>query len=222
MSAPLCRLCGAEISLTWVDLGMSPPCESYLSADQLDAGETFYPLNVRICTECLLVQLPAYVSGEEIFSHYAYFSSFSDSWVAHAQAYVDKAVDMLGLGADSFVVEVASNDGYLLRHVVARGIRCLGIEPAANVAEAAIAKGIPTQVMFLGEESGQKVRAEEGPADLVTANNVFAHVPDIVDFARGLRALVADTGRVTIEIPHLLRLIEATSTTRSTTSTTRT
>ena len=208
MSAPRCRLCGAELTQTFVDLGMSPPCESYLDADQLDTGETFYPLHVRICTECLLVQLPAYISGEEIFSHYAYFSSYSDSWVAHAKTYVDDAAARLGLGPDSFVVEVASNDGYLLQHVVARGIRCLGIEPAANVAEAAIAKGVPTEVMFLGEETGSKVRAAHGPADLVAANNVFAHVPDIVDFAKGLRALVADTGRVTIEIPHLLRLIE--------------
>jgi C-methyltransferase C-terminal domain/Putative zinc binding domain/Methyltransferase domain len=208
MIAPRCRLCRAELTQTFVDLGMSPPCESYLEADQLDSGETFYPLHVRICTECLLVQLPAYISGEEIFSHYAYFSSYSDSWVAHAKDYVDAAAERLGLGPESFIVEVASNDGYLLQHVVARGIRCLGIEPAANVAEAAVAKGIPTEVMFLGEETGNKVRATHGPADLVAANNVFAHVPDIVDFAKGLRALVADTGRVTIEIPHLLRLIE--------------
>jgi hypothetical protein len=208
VSSPRCRLCGAELTVTFVDLGMSPPCESYLAADQLDQGETFYPLHVRICSECLLVQLPAYISGEEIFSHDAYFSSYSDSWVAHAKTYVDDAAQRLGLGPDSFVVEVASNDGYLLQHVVARGIRCLGIEPAANVAEAALEKGIPTEVMFLGEETGSKVRSVHGPADLVVANNVFAHVPDIVDFAQGLRALVADTGRVTIEIPHLLRLIE--------------
>ena len=208
MSKRQCRLCGAELTRTFVDLGMSPPCESYLDASQLDSGETFYPLHVRICSSCLLVQLPAYISGEEIFSHYAYFSSYSDSWVAHAKRFVDDAVDRLGLGASSFVVEVASNDGYLLQHVVARGVRCLGIEPAENVAEAAVDKGIPTEVVFLGEESGSKIASVHGPADLVVANNVFAHVPDIVDFAKGLRALVADTGRVTIEIPHLLRLIE--------------
>ena len=208
MSKPRCRLCGAELTRTFVDLGMSPPCESYLDASQLDSGETFYPLHVRICSSCLLVQLPAYISGEEIFSHYAYFSSYSDSWVAHAKTFVDEAVNRLGLGSSSFVVEVASNDGYLLQHVVARGIRCLGIEPAENVAEAAVDKGIPTEVVFLGEESGSKIASVNGPADLVVANNVFAHVPDIVDFAKGLRALVADTGRVTIEIPHLLRLIE--------------
>ena len=208
MSKPQCRLCGAELIRTFVDLGMSPPCESYLDASQLDSGETFYPLHVRICSSCLLVQLPAYISGEEIFSHYAYFSSYSDSWVAHAKRFVDDAVDRLGLGASSFVVEVASNDGYLLQHVVARGVRCLGIEPAENVAEAAVDKGIPTEVVFLGEESGSKIASVHGPADLVVANNVFAHVPDIVDFAKGLRALVADTGRVSIEIPHLLRLID--------------
>jgi SAM-dependent methyltransferase len=187
---------------------MSPPCESYLDASQLDAGEVFYPLHVRVCSSCLLVQLPAYLSGEEIFSHYAYFSSYSDSWVAHAKRFVDEAVDRLGLDADSFIVEVASNDGYLLQHAVARGIRCLGIEPAANVAEAAVEKGIPTEVLFLGEESGAKVASVHGPADLVVANNVLAHVPDIVDFGKGLRALVRDSGRVVIEIPHLLRLIE--------------
>jgi SAM-dependent methyltransferase len=205
---PRCRLCAAELTETFVDLGMSPPCESFLAADQLDRGETFYPLHVRICSECLLVQLPAYIAAEDIFTHYAYFSSFSDSWVAHAGRYVDRAVERLGLGGDSFVVEVASNDGYLLQHVVARGIRALGIEPAANVAEAAVAKGVPTEVLFLGEKTGAEIAAEHGPADLVVANNVFAHVPDIVDFAKGLRALLADDGRLTIEIPHLLRLIE--------------
>ena len=208
MTAPLCRLCSAELQRTFVDLGMSPPCESYLSEDQLDQGETFYPLHVRVCEECLLVQLPAYIPAEDIFSDYAYFSSYSDSWVRHARDYVDLAAERLGLGPDSFVVEVASNDGYLLQHSIARGIRSLGIEPAANVAEAAVARGVPTEVMFLGEETGRKVAEIHGRADLVVANNVFAHVPDIVDFSRGLRALVADHGHVTIEIPHLLRLIE--------------
>jgi hypothetical protein len=191
-----------------VDLGMSPPCENYLEASQLDQGETFYPLHVRICRECLLVQLAEYVAPEDIFSHYAYFSSYSDSWVQHAADYVATAAERLTLGPDSFVVEVASNDGYLLQHVAARGIRCLGVEPAANVAEVAVAKGIPTVVEFLGQDTGVAIRSEHGPADLVAANNVYAHVPDIVDFGRGLRALVADDGYVTIEIPHLLRLIE--------------
>jgi len=208
MSSPRCRLCWAELTHTFVDLGMSPPCESYLSADQLDQGETFYPLHVRVCSQCLLVQLPAYIPAEDIFTDYAYFSSYSDSWVRHAEKFVDQAAARLGLDGDSFVVEVASNDGYLLQHSVARGIRSLGIEPAANVAEAAVAKGVPTEVMFLGEETGSKVAERHGKADLVVANNVFAHVPDIVDFSKGLRALVADDGYVSIEIPHLLRLID--------------
>ena len=208
MNLPSCRLCSAELTQTFVDLGMSPPCESYLSADQLDKGEVFYPLHVRVCSNCLLVQLPAYIPAEDIFGHYAYFSSFSDSWVAHARLFVDNVVDRLGLTSDSFVVEVASNDGYLLQHVVARGIRALGIEPAANIAEAAIAAGVPTEVQFLGEETAAKVVADHGQADLVVANNVFAHVPDIVDFAKGLRSLATDDGWVSIEIPHLQRLIE--------------
>ena len=208
MSSPRCRLCWADLTHTFVDLGMSPPCESYLSADQLDQGETFYPLHVRVCSQCLLVQLPAYIPAEDIFTDYAYFSSYSDSWVRHAEKFIDLAAARLGLDGESFIVEVASNDGYLLQHSVARGIRSLGIEPAANVAEAAVAKGVPTEVMFLGEETGSKVAEKHGRADLVVANNVFAHVPDIVDFSKGLRALVADTGRVSIEIPHLLRLID--------------
>jgi hypothetical protein len=208
MITPRCRLCSSELTHTFVDLGMSPPCENYLTAEQLDEAETFYPLHVRVCPKCLLVQLPAYIPAEEIFSHYAYFSSYSDSWVAHARRFVDSALRRLGLTSDSFVVEVASNDGYLLQHVVERNIRTLGIEPATNVAHAAIKRGIPTEVLFLGEEVGHKIAREHGPADLVVANNVFAHVPDIVDFAMGLRALVADDGYVSIEIPHLQRLID--------------
>ncbi|MDN5854551.1 MAG: methyltransferase domain-containing protein, partial [Actinomycetia bacterium] len=203
-----CRLCSAELTHTFVDLGMSPPCESYLDADQIDRAEAFHPLHVRVCSECLLVQLPAYIDAEDIFSDYAYLSSYSDSWVSHAERFVDTAVERLSLNQDSFVVEVASNDGYLLQHAVAQGIRSLGIEPAANVAAVAIDKQVPTEVFFLGQESGAKAAAQHGQADLVVANNVFAHVPDIVDFAQGLRELVADTGTVTIEIPHLLRLIE--------------
>ncbi len=208
MSYPRCRLCSAELRHTFVDLGMSPPCESYLTASQIDAPETFYPLHVRVCENCLLVQLPAYIAPEEVFSDYAYFSSYSDSWVAHARQFVDIAATRLKLSEESFVVEVASNDGYLLQHTVARGIRSLGIEPAANIAEVARDKGIDTEVMFLGEQTARDVAARHGQADLVVANNVFAHVPDIVDFSKGLRALVADSGRVSIEIPHLLRLIE--------------
>ena len=143
MTSPHCRLCGAPLTQTFVDLGMSPPCELFLSADQLDAMEPFYPLHVRVCSSCLLVQLPAYIAASDIFSDYAYFSSYSDSWVEHARLFVESATERLGLDSSSFVVEVASNDGYFLQHAVARGIRSLGIEPAANVAEAAVAPGFP-------------------------------------------------------------------------------
>jgi hypothetical protein len=187
---------------------MSPLCESYLPAERLDDPETFYPLHVRLCAECLLVQLPAYVAGEDIFSDYAYFSSYADSWVAHAKRYAGEMVGRLDLTSDSLVTEVASNDGYLLQHFHAAGIPVLGVEPAGNVAKAAQEKGIRTVVRFLGPETGQAIAAEHGQADLVAANNVFAHVPDILGFAVGLRALVKDTGLVTLEFPHLLRLIE--------------
>src|SRR5215467_7958620 len=188
-----CRLCGAPITRTFVDLGMSPLCESYVRQDKLDEAEVFYPLHVRLCDACLLVQLPAYVPGEDIFSDYAYFSSYSDSWVAHAQRYADAMTGRLGLGPGSLVTEVASNDGYLLQHFLARGIPVLGVEPAGNVAEAAREKGIPTVVQFLGPQTGREVAQEHGRADLVAGNNVFAHVPDIRGFAVGLRALVKDT-----------------------------
>jgi 2-polyprenyl-3-methyl-5-hydroxy-6-metoxy-1,4-benzoquinol methylase len=208
MAAVACRLCGADLTETFVDLGMSPLCESFLRADQIDARESFYPLHVRICTECLLVQLPAYVPGEDIFSDYAYFSSYSDSWVAHAKRYADTMIDSLGLGPESLVTEVASNDGYLLQHFVARGVPVLGVEPAANIAEVARAKGIRTEVHFLGAETGAALAEEFGRADLVAGNNVYAHVPDLVGFTAGLAALVKPTGLVTLEFPHLLRLME--------------
>ena len=203
-----CRLCGAPLTRTFVDLGMSPLCESYVPEDKLDAPEVFYPLSVRLCDACLLVQLPAYVAGEDIFSDYAYFSSYSDSWVAHAKRYAEAMTERLGLNPGSLVTEVASNDGYLLQHFQAAGIPVLGVEPAANVAEAARARGIPTEVQFLGEQTGRGIARQYGRADLVAANNVFAHVPDIRSFAAGLRALVKDEGTVTLEFPHLLRLIE--------------
>jgi len=187
---------------------MSPLCESYVPADKLDDAEKFYPLHVRICDACLLVQLPAYVAGEDIFSDYAYFSSYSDSWVAHAKRYADEMIDRLGLSGDSLVTEVASNDGYLLQHFLTAGVPVLGVEPAGNVAKAATAKGIRTELQFLGRETGRDIACRYGAADLVAANNVFAHVPDIRGFAAGLRALVKDTGLVTLEFPHLLRLIE--------------
>ena len=203
-----CRLCGAQLTRTFVDLGMSPLCESYVPADRLDEAEVFYPLHVRLCEACLLVQLPAYVSGEDIFSDYAYFSSYSDSWVAHAKRYAEAMTERLGLTPGSLVTEVASNDGYLLQHFQAAGIPVLGVEPAANVAEAARARGIRTEVQFLGADTGREIARKYGRADLVAGNNVFAHVPDIKGFAAGLRALVKDEGMVTLEFPHLLRLIE--------------
>lgn len=187
---------------------MSPLCESYVPADKLEDAEIFYPLHVYICDECLLVQLPVYVSGEDIFKDYAYFSSYSKSWVDHAKWYADAMIAKLGLGQGSLVTEVASNDGYLLRHFLAAGIPVLGVEPAANVAEAAISLGIRTEIAFLGAETGQQIAGRHGHADLVAANNVFAHVPDIRGFAAGLRALVKDAGLVTLEFPHLQRLIE--------------
>ncbi|GIG91775.1 class I SAM-dependent methyltransferase [Plantactinospora endophytica] len=208
MTDAKCRLCAAVLTETFVDLGMSPLCESYLSADRLDSAETFYPLHVRICSNCLLVQLPAYVSGEEIFSDYAYFSSYSDSWVAHARRYADTMAEALRLGPDSLVTEVASNDGYLLQHFVAKGVPVLGVEPAGNVAEVARRRGIRTETRFLGAETGAELAERYGRADLVAANNVYAHVPDLIGFTAGLAALVKPTGLVTCEVPHLLRLIE--------------
>jgi hypothetical protein len=187
---------------------MSPLCESYVPAGQLDDAEIFYPLHVRLCAACLLVQLPAYVSGEHIFSDYAYFSSYSDSWVAHAKRYAEAMTERLGLTPTSLVTEVASNDGYLLQHFQAAGIPVLGVEPAANVAEAARARNIRTEVQFLGAGTGREIARKYGRADLVAGNNVFAHVPDIKGFAAGLRELVKDEGMVTLEFPHLLRLIE--------------
>ncbi|MGH3680159.1 MAG: methyltransferase domain-containing protein [Natronosporangium sp.] len=203
-----CRLCGEPLTETFVDLGPSPLCESYLRADQLDGPETFYPLHVRVCSACLLVQLPAYVPGEEIFSEYAYFSSYSDSWVAHAERYATAISERLGLGTGSLVTEVASNDGYLLQHFVAAGVPVLGVEPAGNIAAVARQRGIRTETRFLGAESGAELADRYGRADLVVGNNVYAHVPDLRDFTAGLAALVKPQGLVTLEFPHLLRLIE--------------
>src|SRR5262245_64102591 len=156
MTHATCRLCRAMLTETFVDLGMSPLCESYVSADRLDGPETFYPLHVRVCPECLLVQLPAYVAGEDIFSDYLYFSSYSDSWVAHAKRYALDMSERLHLGPDSLVTEVASNDGYLLQHFVAQGIPVVGVEPAANIAQVAQEKGVRTHVAFLGAQTGAR------------------------------------------------------------------
>ena len=205
-----CRLCGSEQLRSFLDLGATPPCELFLPAEAVERPEMTYPLHVRVCEQCLLAQLPPLITPEETFTEYAYFSSFSTSWVEHARRFVDGAVQRLGLGPESFVVEVASNDGYLLQHVVERGIRCLGIEPSVNVGEAAREKGVPTFTAFLTPETGARVRAEHGPAQLVALNNVYAHIPDVVGFTRGLRSLVADDGWVSIEVQHLLTLVQRT------------
>jgi hypothetical protein len=205
-----CRLCGSAQLRSFVDLGATPPCELFLTERALERPELTYPLHVRVCEACLLAQLPPLITPEETFTEYAYFSSFSSSWVEHARRFVDAAVERLELGPPSFVVEVASNDGYLLQDVAQRGIRCLGIEPSVNVGEAARAKGVPTLTAFLTPETGKQVRAEHGPADLVCLNNVYAHIPDVVGFTRGLRSLVADDGWVSIEVQHLLTLVERT------------
>mgnify|MGYP005840337385 CR=1 FL=1 len=186
---------------------MSPLCESYLTREQLDQMEPFYPLHVYVCARCFLVQLKQYVSAESIFREYAYFSSYSDTWLRHARAYVDMAIGRFGLHAGSHVVEVASNDGYLLQYFVERHIPVLGIEPAANVARAALAKGVPTLVEFFSCELARRLAAEGKAADLLIGNNVLAQVPDLNDFVAGMRVLLKPHGVLTMEFPHLARLI---------------
>jgi hypothetical protein len=208
LQAPACRFCSAPLRHTFVDLGVSPLCESFLAADQLNAMEPFYPLHVRVCEQCFLVQLEQYVAREEIFTEYAYFSSYSDSWVRHAERYTEEMVERFALDGQSMVVELASNDGYLLQHFVARGIPCLGVEPAANVAEAAEARGVPTRVAFFGREEARRLRDEGYAADLMAANNVLAQVPDLNDFVGGIAELLAPRGVATVEFPHLLRLMD--------------
>ncbi len=203
-----CRFCGTPFQHTVVDLGMSPLCESFLAAEQLNRMEPFYPLHAWVCGRCYLVQLEEYVSGEEIFTEYAYFSSYSDSWLAHCERYVEQMTRQLGLGASSRVVEVASNDGYLLQYFVARGIPVLGVEPAANVAKVAVEKGVPTLVKFFGRDTAREMAAAGQQADLLLGNNVLAQVPDLNDFVGGLKILLAPGGVITIEFPHLLRTIE--------------
>ncbi len=187
---------------------MSPLCESYLSSAQLNQMEAFYPLHVRVCDRCFLVQLEEYVSAENIFSDYAYFSSYSDSWVAHAKRYAEKMTSRFRLNANSLVVEVASNDGYLLQHFVESKIPVLGIEPAANVAKVAEQKGIPTLVKFFGVHTAKDLVAQGTRADLLLGNNVLAQVPDLNDFAAGMKILLSPSGVITIEFPHLMRLME--------------
>ena len=203
-----CRLCGSTRQRTFVDLGKSPLCESFLAAEQLEEAEPFYPLHVRICEDCLLVQLPAYVPASDIFEEYAYFSSYSDSWVAHAAAYADSVVQRLGLDENSLVLELASNDGYLLQHFVRRGIPALGIDPAANVAEAARDRGVETIVDFFDTRLAGRLVEEGRRADLVVANNVLAQVPELNDFVAGIELVLGLHGVATIEVPHLVRLIE--------------
>ena len=203
-----CRFCGHRLQDSFVDLGMSPLCQTHVEPHQLNAMEPFYPLHTYVCSQCFLVQLPEHVSPAAIFEDYAYFSSYSDTMLQHASSYVDMITSRLGLGASSSVVELASNDGYLLQYFVKRGIPVLGIEPAKNVAAVAAGKGIPTVSVFFGRETAQRIAAERGRADLILGNNVLAHVPDINDFVGGMRVLLKPGGVVTMEFPHLQRLIE--------------
>jgi len=202
-----CRFCGAALQDEFVDLGMSPLANSFLEAGELDAMEPFYPLRALVCGACFLVQLESYESAEHIFSDYAYFSSYSSSWLDHARRYVDMAVERFGLGAQSKVVELASNDGYLLQYFRDRSVPVLGVEPAANVAEVAVAQGIPTTVAFFGVDTARAL-ARDGKADLLLGNNVLAHVPDLNDFVGGMELLLAGEGVITMEFPHLMRLVE--------------
>ncbi len=190
-----------------MDLGLSPLCQTHISEAQLGEMEPFYPLHARVCSRCFLVQLEEFVAPDDIFGEYAYFSSYSDSWVAHARRYCEMMRDRFSLGAKHRVVEIASNDGYLLQHFMDMGIGVLGVEPAANVAAAAEKKGIPSRVVFFGEQTARALRAEFGPADILLGNNVLAHVPNLNDFVAGMKVLLADDGVLTMEFPHLERLI---------------
>jgi SAM-dependent methyltransferase len=203
-----CRACGIPLSHTFVDLGMSPLCETYPSAADLNRMEPFYPLHVYVCDGCFLVQLEEYVGPDEIFGHYPYFSSYSDSWLDHARRYAHQMAARFGLGPHTRVVELGSNDGYLLQYFVELGIPALGVEPAANVAQAALQRGIPTHVAFFGEATALALRAEGVGADLLVGNNVLAQVPDLNGFVAGMKRLLNPAGRITIEFPHLTRLVE--------------
>ena len=203
-----CRLCAMPLDRPAIDLGTSPPCESYLKAEELDRMEAFYPLRVYVCECCFLVQLPEHLPPAAIFGEYAYSSAYSDSWLAHSRAYCAMIVERLRLGVDSLVVELGSNDGYLLQYFVARGIPALGIDPAANLAAAALARGVPTLTAFFGRETGAALVAQRGRADLVIGNNVLAQVSDLNGFVAGIAALLAPQGVVTLEFPHLARLLD--------------
>jgi len=205
---PSCRFCNTLLEHTFVDLGMSPLCESFLLRDQLNQMEPFYPLKVYVCSNCFLVQLQEYVSPETIFTEYAYFSSYSDSWLQHAKNYTDLMIERFKLESKAQVIELASNDGYLLQYFVEKGIPALGIEPAKNVAQVAIQKGIPTITEFFGVKLARKMSQEGKKADLLLGNNVLAQVPDINDFVAGMKIVLKPQGVITVEFPHLMRLIE--------------
>lgn len=202
-----CRFCGAGLQHTFVDLGMSPPCETILERAQLNQMEAFYPLHVYVCDRCFLVQLEEYVTPENIFTEYAYFSSYSDSWLAHAKAYTRLMIERFKMNAQSQVVELASNDGYLLQYFVEAGIPVLGIEPAANVAKVASSKGVPTLVKFFGADLAEELTRNGMSADLVLGNNVLAQVPDLRSFVKGMKILLKSQGVITLEFPHLMRLM---------------
>jgi SAM-dependent methyltransferase len=203
-----CRFCGMGVQRTFVDLGLSPLCETYPAAADFHRGEVYYPLHVYVCENCFLVQLEEYESAVNIFTDYAYFSSYSDSWLKHSENYCKKMASQFRLNENSFVVEVASNDGYLLQYFVRQGVPVLGIEPAANVAKVAVEKGVPSLVRFFGTDLAKELAVEGRCADLVLGNNVLAQVPDLNDFVEGLKILQKPDGVLTLEFPHLLKLIE--------------
>jgi SAM-dependent methyltransferase len=203
-----CRFCGHGLSHDFVDLGMSPPCQTHVTTERLNHMEPFYPLHAYVCDKCWLVQLEEFVAPGDIFSEYAYFSSYSDSWVEHAKRYASSMCERFALNGASKVIEIASNDGYLLQHFVARGIPVLGVEPAANVAKAAIARGVPSTVRFFGQQTARELVAEQGKPDLLLGNNVLAHVPDLNDFVGGMKTLLKPGGVITMEFPHLYRLMQ--------------
>lgn len=205
---PNCRFCNSPLKHTLVDLGMSPLCESFLAAEQLNRMEPFYPLKVYVCGHCFLAQLEEYVSPEHIFTEYAYFSSYSDSWLQHAQNYTELMIENYKLGPKSQVIELASNDGYLLQYFIQKGVPALGVEPAKNVAKVAIEKGIPTITEFFGVKLAQQMAGDGIQANLLLGNNVLAQVPDINDFVAGMKISLKPAGVITMEFPHLMRLIE--------------
>ena len=203
-----CRFCNKELKHLFVSLGSSPLSNSYLTEKQLYRMEPFYPLEVYVCEHCFLVQLEAFESPENIFGGYAYFSSYSDTWLKHARTYVEQMIQRFGINKQSYVVEIASNDGYLLQYFVEKNIPVLGIEPAINVAEVARQKGILTETIFFGKETAKQLAKEGKYADLLLGNNVLAHVPDLNDFVAGLKILLKPQGMITMEFPHLIRLME--------------